>query len=289
MTLAASTSCSHEFLANEAFEIRRLILEMAHQPHGAHLGGALSAADILSVLYHRVLRLNPDNPDCQNRDHFVLSKGHIAAGLYAALIRRGILPEGDHKTYCQNGSYLGGHPSHSLPGVEFTTGSLGHGLSLGIGLALAARKKKRGNRTFVLMGDGELQEGSVYEAASAAPRFNLSTLTAIIDRNDLQINGSVEPWLPKGALAERWKSYGWQVIEIDGHDIGTLVTTLSPSAQESGLPRLIIANTTKAKGVAFMENNRKSHSVTLSDRLYHRARGQLNATKRNSNLETADA
>jgi len=170
---------------------------------------------------------------------------------------------------------LGGHPSHELPGVEFSTGALGHGLSLGIGMAMAARLKELDNRTFVLMGDGELQEGTVYEAASAASRFNLGNLTAVIDRNDLQINGTVEQWLPRSALSKRWGSFGWDVQTINGNDVDEVVDALAHNRQPFGKPRLIIANTTKANGIEFMENNKKSHSVVLNDRLYQKACAQL--------------
>tara|TARA_R110002124_G_scaffold27594_5_gene98334 strand:+ start:20425 stop:21267 length:843 start_codon:yes stop_codon:yes gene_type:complete len=264
-------------LAQEAAAIRRLVLDMAHQPEGAHLGGALSAADILAVLFGHVLRLDPADPDWPERDHFVLSKGHIAAAYYAALMRRGFIPSSELAGYAQSGSRLGGHPSHTLPGVEFSTGSLGHGLSLGIGMALAARHLGRRNRTFVLMGDGELQEGSVWEAAGSARRFDLGALTAIVDRNGLQINGAVESWLPAGSLAQRWASFGWDVIECDGHSLAELAAVLSPWPNPRGVPRLVLARTVKARGIAFMENSKKSHAVALSDKTYQGALSQLQA------------
>jgi transketolase len=267
------------FLEAEAYEIRRRVVEMAHQPEGAHLGGSLSAAEILSVLFHHVLRLDTDHPDWPDRDHFILSKGHIAAAYYAVLMRCGFIPEIEIQDYAKTGGRLGGHPSHTLPGVEFSTGSLGHGLSLGIGLALAARQFGRRNRTFVLMGDGELQEGSVWEAAGSASRFELGALTAIVDRNALQINGSVEPWLEQDNLARRWQGFGWDVIDCDGHDVTALMSILSPQRHPVGVPHLVIAKTVKAKGIAFMEGNKKSHSVVLSDKNYERALAELNATR----------
>ncbi|MEF2074665.1 transketolase [Consotaella aegiceratis] len=266
-------------LMDGAYEIRRLVVEMAHQPEGAHLGGALSAAEILSVLFGTVLRLDPSNPEWPDRDYFVLSKGHIAAAYYAALMKRGFIPEAELGQYAQNGSRLGGHPSHNLPGVEFSTGSLGHGLSLGIGLALAARHLGKPNRTFVLMGDGELQEGTIWEAAGSAGRFDLGALTAIIDRNGLQINGSVESWLGDDNLAQRWKSFGWDVIECDGHSVAELLTVLSPSRHPVGVPHLVIARTVKAKGIPFMENDKRSHSVVLSEKAYQRAIAALKASR----------
>lgn len=259
-----------------ATDLRGLVLNMAQQTHGAHVGGALSAADILTVLFHRVLRVKPDDPSWQDRDYFILSKGHIAAALYAVLAQRGFLAATELDSYAKPSSRLGGHPSHTLAGVEFTTGSLGHGLSLGIGLCLAARLDGRPNRTFVLMGDGELQEGSVYEAASAAPRFQLNTLTAIVDRNHLQINGPVEPWLPDDALCHRWRSFGWSVHVVDGHNLCELQDILADYPPVGAGPRLIIANTIKGKGVEFLEGQKKSHSVTLSATLHRKATAQLN-------------
>lgn len=276
----ANGGANLSLLAHQAREIRRQVLEMARQPEGVHLGGALSAAEILSVLFHKVLRLDPERPEWPDRDYFVLSKGHIAAAYYAVLKQRGFIHDSELRHYAQTGGRLGGHPSHTLPGVEFTTGSLGHGLSLGIGLALAARQFGKRNRTFVLMGDGELQEGSVSEAASSARRFELGALTAIIDRNSLQINGPVESWLDDEHLPQRWRSYGWDVMECDGHDINSLVALLSPWEDPFGFPRLIIARTVKAKGIAFMENNKKSHSVALSEKTYLRALAELNASAR---------
>ena len=240
---------------------------MAANPEGAHVGGSLSAADILTVLYCRVLR--------PGRDHFVLSKGHAAAGLYAALAECGILPESDLAGYARNGGRLGGHPTKGLPGVEFPTGSLGHGLSLGVGLALAARRGGLDERVFVLLGDGELQEGSVWEAAAAAGFLDLGNLIAVVDRNGLQINGSTERRTGTSAdLATRWAGFGWDVVKVDGHDLAALAGILA-GAGHSDRPTVLIARTIKGRGVSFLENRKKSHYAVLSSTLLARALAEL--------------
>lgn len=261
-------------LADCALRIRRRIVDMAASPEGAHIGGALSAADILTVLYCDVLRLRPDEPDWPGRDHFLLSKGHAAAGLYAALAERGLLPEAEIATYARTGSRLGGHPTRAVPGVEFPTGSLGHGLSLGVGLALAARRDGRDNRTFVLMGDGELQEGSVWEAATSAAFLGLDNLVAVVDRNRLQISGSTEHRTGLAQLPARWAAFGWETAEVDGHDLAALAVRLrTPPA--GGRPLVVIADTVKGRGVSFLENRKKAHYASLNPRLHRRALAEL--------------
>lgn len=264
-------------LKQQALAIRRHILAMAASPAGAHAGGSLSAADVLTVLYFNVLRLRPDDPAWSERDYFVLSKGHASAGLYATLAERGFFPVEELATYAQAGSRLGGHPMRKVPGVEFPTGSLGHGLSLGVGLALAAKRDGRANRAFVLMGDGELQEGSVWEAAMAASHHRLDNLVAIVDRNRLQICGDTETRMGLEPLADRWRAFGWLVAEVDGHDLDGLVNVFSSLPAKADTPSLIIANTQKGRGVKFMEGKKKSHYVNLSPKLYTKARTELEA------------
>jgi transketolase len=261
-------------LAQRAARVRRHVVEMAAGPQGAHLGGSLSAADILTALYFSVLRLRPERPDWPGRDYFVLSKGHCAAGLYAVLAERGFFPVAELATYACFGSRLAGHPTRAVEGVEFPTGSLGHGLALGVGLALAAQRDGRDNRTFVLLGDGELQEGSVWEAAGAAGFLNLQTLVAVVDCNRLQINGGTRRHSGLATLPERWASFGWTVREVDGHAVDAVAGTLATAA-EAGRPTVVIAHTVKGRGVPFLENRKQSHYARLSDAQRQRALAAL--------------
>lgn len=247
-------------LEASARRVRQRIIGIAATPEGCHLGGSLSSADILTVLYLSVLHFRPHEPHWAERDIFVLSKGHAAAALYAVLAECGLLAERELETYGQRGSRLAGHPLRGLPGVEFPTGSLGHGLSLGVGAALAARMDKRANRVFVLLGDGELQEGSVWEAAATASRQRLDQLVAIVDHNRLQINGPVRI----DGLADRWSAFGWGVREVDGHDVGALLTCLGTVPLQAERPSVVIARTVKGKGLAGYENRVKSHYVKLT-------------------------
>ncbi|HEY1354084.1 MAG TPA: transketolase [Ktedonobacteraceae bacterium] len=263
-----------EQLRQQATRIREHILAMGAGPEGAHVGGALSAADLLTILYFQVLRLRPEDPAWDGRDYFILSKGHGGVGLYATLAERGFFPPAELATYAQAGR-LAAHPLRSVPGVEFPTGSLGHGLSLGLGRALAARRDGRGNRTYVLLGDGELQEGSIWEAAMAAAHFQLDNLVAIVDRNQLQITGLTEQQIRLEPLGQRWDSFGWRVLEVDGHDLQALSKTFALLATHSGQPAVIIAHTVKGRGVRFLEQHKKSHYVSFSPRLYQRARTEL--------------
>lgn len=263
-----------EQLQQRATRIREHILAMGAGPEGAHVGGALSAADLLAVLYFQVLHLRPEEPAWEGRDYFILSKGHGGVGLYATLAERGFFPLAELATYGQTGR-LAAHPLRSVPGVEFPTGSLGHGLSLGVGRALAARRDGRANRTYVLLGDGELQEGSIWEAAMAAAHFQLENLVAIVDRNQLQINGPTEQWMRLEPLGQRWSSFGWQVVEVDGHDLHALVETFARLPGQPGHPSVVIAHTVKGRGVRFLEQHKKSHYVSFTPRLYQRARMEL--------------
>lgn len=265
-------------LAERALRVRERVLEIGANPEGTHVGGSLSIADILTVLYFDVLDVYPDEPDRPERDHFVLSKGHASAALYAVLSQRGFFPEEECDTYGRPGSRLAGHPMRRLPGVEFPTGSLGHGLSLGVGLALAARLDGRPNRSFVLLGDGELDEGSVWEAAMSGAHFGLDNLVAIVDRNGWQITGRTEETMRLEPLADRWRAFGWEVAEVDGHDLDALRAAFHSVPFAPGRPSLVIARTTKGRGVRLFENRKKSHYVTLTAQLYERAVAGLRAT-----------
>ncbi|HEX6291227.1 MAG TPA: transketolase [Herpetosiphonaceae bacterium] len=262
-------------LQQTALRIREHVLAMAAGPVGAHVGGSLSAADILTVLYFHVLRVRPDDPHWDQRDYFILSKGHAGAGLYATLAERGFFPVDELATYARPGGRLLSHPTLKVPGVEFPTGSLGHGLSLGVGLALTTQLDRRTNRTFVLMGDGELQEGSVWEAAMAAPHFGLDNLVAIVDRNRLQISGRTEQRMRLEPLAERWQSFGWNVLTVNGHDIAALLAAFEQIPIQPMQPTLLLANTVKGQGVKFMADRKKSHYVTLTADLHRKALREL--------------
>lgn len=231
----------------------------------------MSSTDILTVLYFAVLRVRPEDPGWPDRDHFILSKGHASAALYATLAARGYFPLEELSTYGRPGSRLAGHPLRGVPGVEFPTGSLGHGLPLAVGSALAARMDGRPSRAFVLLGDGELQEGSVWEAAMSAAHFGLDNLVAIVDRNGMQITGPTEQCMRLEPLADRWRSFGWAVAEVDGHDLKALVRTLTSVPLEVGSPTVCIAHTIKGRGVKFMEGRKKSHYATLTPELLRRA------------------
>ncbi|WP_078955282.1 transketolase [Streptomyces griseus] len=253
-----------------ALRIRRAVVDMAAGRQGAHVGGSLSCADVLAVLYFGVLDLPGDS--------FVLSKGHAAPALYAALAARGLLDEAELAGYASPGSRLFGHPSRGLPGVEFSTGSLGHGLALGCGLALAGqlREESARERVFVLMGDGELQEGSVWESLMFAGHRRLSRLTAVIDRNGLQQTAGTEGSLSLEPLGDRLRSFGWEVRETDGHDHGPLRAALA-APSESGRPVAVVARTVKGRGVPFLEGRVSSHYATLNPALHRRALAALRA------------
>ncbi|WP_328451101.1 transketolase [Streptomyces sp. NBC_00386] len=262
-----------------AARIRAHVVDMCAGPEGGHLGGAFSCADVLTALYFSVLNVDPLHPDDPDRDRFLLSKGHAAVGLYATLAERGFLPVGELAGYGRPGSRLMGHPVRAVPGVEMPTGSLGHGLALGCGFALAARYAGRDARTFVLLGDGELQEGSVWEAAIAAASLRLDRLVAVVDRNGLQLTGSTDGIAPMEPLADRWRSFGWAVRDVDGHDPDRLADHLGAAPWEPGKPSVLIARTVKGHGLPFLAGRSASHYVTLSPRNHARAVRALRAAE----------
>ncbi|MGI6368690.1 MAG: transketolase [Anaerolineae bacterium] len=238
-----------------AAQVRCDIVRMIHTAGQGHPGGSLSAADILTALYFGVMRIDPARPHWEDRDRFVLSKGHACPAWYAVLMRRGYLGVECLGTLRCLDSLLQGHPDMvKTPGVDMTAGSLGHGLSAALGMALAARITGRDYRTWVIIGDGEMQEGSIWEAALAAPNLKLANLTVILDRNRIQNDDFVERIMPIEPVADKWKAFGWAVHEIDGHDMAAIVDALEGTKSASG-PTLILARTVKGKGVSFMENN----------------------------------
>ena len=263
-------------LHRTALAVREHVLAMGAGPVGTHIGGSLSAVDILVALYREVLRVRPEEPDWPDRDHFILSKGHASAALYATLAECGFFPVEELDTYGRSTGRLMAHPTPAVPGVEFATGSLGHGLGLGVGLALAAKRARKDKRVFVLMGDGELQEGSVWEAVMAAAHFELDNLTAIVDRNRLQISGSTEDRMGLEPLADKWRAFGWQTSEVDGHDFGQLVPALrTPPA--AGGPAVLITDTVKGRGVRHLQHRKQSHFAKLGPEAYQRAVTALRA------------
>lgn len=246
--------------------IRKNSLRMVHDAGLGHPGGDLSAADILTALYFGVLRFNAANPGWQQRDRFVLSKGHCSAALYATLAEAGFITRESLSTYAQPLSRLNGHPDRNkVPGVEANTGPLGHGLPISVGMAKAAKITGAAWRTFVLTGDGELQEGSNWEAAMAAAHFKLDNLTVIVDRNGLQQGDETEATISLEPLADRWRSFGWSVREIDGHAMDQLVETFEAVPFASGKPNCVIAHTHKGRGVSFMEDRVEWHHGVPTD------------------------
>jgi len=247
-------------LEKMAKRLRRHVIQMIATAGSGHPGGSLSAADIVTALYFKVMRHDPRNQQWSDRDRFVLSKGHAAPILYAALAECGYFPVEELSTLRKLGSRLQGHTDRTLtPGVEMSAGSLGQGLSFGIGIALAGRLDKRDYHVYVLLGDGECEEGQVWEAAMFAPHFQLDNLTAIVDHNEIQLDGRCCDIMGLEPLADKWRAFNWHVLEIDGHDIKQILQALKEAGEVKGKPTVIIAHTVKGKGVSFMEGNVDFH------------------------------
>ena len=262
-------------LERTAIEVRKRLIKLIYEAGSGHTGGSLSSVDILVVLYCHTLKLDPQHPGWPDRDRFILSKGHSVEGYYCILSHAGFFPEEVLRTYGQFGSLLAGHPTVKVPGVEVNSGALGHGLSVGTGMALAAKRDRKSTRVFVLMGDGEQGEGSVMEAASACSHYNLDNITAIIDRNRLQISGNTEEIMSLDNLEARWKAYGWSVAQVNGNKISELVEVFERLPLEKGKPGLVIANTTKGKGVSFIENQAGWHHKVPDEAQYKMAIQEL--------------
>lgn len=262
-----------------ALAIRRHAVQMTHLGKSSHVGSVLSLADILAVLYGRVMAVDPADPCWVDRDRFILSKGHAGAGVYAALAERGFMPREQLKTHYQNGSKLSGHVSHKgVPGVEFSTGSLGHGLSVGTGMALAAKRAGRGNRVYVLLSDGECDEGSNWEAIMFAAHHKLDNLVVAVDYNKIQSLDLVSNTLALEPFADKWRAFGWHVTEVDGHDHDALLAALDVPPGGRGQPSVVICHTTKGKGVSFMEDQVLWHYRTPQGDEYRDARTELGLT-----------
>ena len=262
-------------LENEALRIRRNVWRALHAAGSGHMGGSTSPADLLAALYFHHLRVRPHEPDWPDRDRFVLSKGHANAALGAVLAQAGFVEESLIDQFYAFESLFGMHPDIKLAGVEMSTGGLGHGLSVGLGMALGAKIQRRDFRTLVMLGDGELQEGSNWEAAMAAAHLGLSALTAIVDYNKVQQSGHVSQMLSLDPLADKWRAFGWAVREIDGHAMAEIVDALDDLPYASDRPSLMIAHTVKGKGVSFAEDTYLWHNNAVSDEVYQQALAEL--------------
>lgn len=265
-------------LTLKAFALRRRVLRLICDAGAGHTGGDLSCLDILNVLYHRVLNVSPETAGSPARDRYVQSKGHCVEALYAVLADRGYFPDADLATICHYQSYYVGHPTRKIRGVEMNTGALGHGLPICVGMALAAKQDAAGFRVFTLLGDGELAEGSNWEAAMAAAHYKLDNLVAILDHNRLQITGATRDVMSNEPLDEKWRAFGWAVRTVDGHDYAALTAALT--TPHPGQPLFVIANTIKGRGVSFMENVGKWHHGVPSAAELAQALGELEAAEK---------
>ena len=265
-----------------AWLIRRNGLEMSHLSRGSHIGSVFSVAEIIAVLYTRVLQVDPKDPKKPDRDRMILSKGHAGSAVYAALAERGFFPVEQLKTHYANGSMLSGHVSHKgVPGVEVSTGALGHGLGMGVGMALGAKMDGAAWRTYVVLGDGECDEGEVWESALQAAQYGLDRLIAVVDYNHMQSLDTVEKTLKLEPFEQKWRDFGWNAQSVDGHDVQALETAFvrAREAAGSGKPGVILAHTVKGKGVSFMENNILWHYRTPQGEEYEAALKELEAQR----------
>ena len=248
-------------LKNIATSIRRKIIEMVYSAKSGHPGGSLSIADILAVLYFKELNIDPLDPSNPDRDRLVLSKGHASPGLYAALSLRGFFPESLLTGFRKLNSKLEGHVHRGVPGVEASTGSLGQGLGIGVGMALAGKLDAKNYHVFVIVGDGEIEEGSIWEALMAGAKYKLNNLIVILDKNGVQLDGYTKDIMPIGSVKDMVSSFGWDAIEIDGHNFEEIISSVEKAKKSQQKPTFIIANTIKGKGVSYMENNPKYHGA----------------------------
>lgn len=246
-------------LKNIANSIRRKVIEMVYSAKSGHPGGSLSIADVLAVLYFREMNIDPLDPLNPGRDRLVMSKGHASPGLYATLSLRGFFPESLLDGFRKLNSKLEGHVHRGVPGVEASTGSLGQGLGIGVGMALAAKLDSRNYHVYVILGDGEIEEGSIWESMMAASKYKLNNLTAILDRNGVQLDGYTQDIMPIGSIKEMASSFGWNVIEINGHNFDEIIPAIEEAKRSADRPTFIVAHTIKGKGVSYMENNPKYH------------------------------
>jgi len=262
-------------LKAKSFALRRDVLDMIYRSKGGHFGGDFSVMDILVTLYNLHMNITPENMGNPNRDRFILSKGHCVAALYATLCDKGFFQKADLETFSQFDSKYIGHPNNKVNGIEVNSGSLGHGLSVGVGMAVAGKMDKAEYRVYVVMGDGELAEGSVWEGAMAAGHYKLDNLTAFVDRNGLQISGLTEDVMTQDSQISRWSAFGWNVIEINGHDIGELDAAITDAKSYKDKPTVIIANTIKGFGYSEAENIAGWHHKVPDAEQYKAATAEL--------------
>lgn len=265
-----------KYLEKTANEIRKDVIEMVYTAKSGHPGGALSATDILTVLYFNQMNINPDKPNDPNRDRFVLSKGHVCPALYSTLARRGYFDLSELKKFRKLGAMLQGHPDmNKVPGVDMSTGSLGQGLSVANGMAISSKLDKKGFRVYCLVGDGEIEEGQIWEACMSSSHFKLDNLCLIVDNNNLQIDGSVDKVMNIYPLKEKFESFGFETFIVDGHNIDELISVFQKAKQVKEKPTAIIAKTIKGKGVSFMENNVSWHGTAPNEEQYKIAMEEL--------------
>jgi transketolase len=276
-------------LADRCRRLRKDLLVSLNAAGSGHSGGSLSSVEILAALYFYKLRHDPANPQWEDRDRFLLSKGHVCPVLYTVMAHAGYLPTEELTTLRKLGSRLQGHPHMlKLPGLEASSGSLGQGLSIGIGMALAAKLDRKGFRVYCLMGDGETNEGQIWEAAMSAAHYNLDNLCGIVDRNRLQIDGDTEKVMRLEPYCEKWAAFGWNVIECDGHNLEQLMDALDQAECNCGAPTVIIAHTVKGKGISFMENKAEWHGIPPNDEQLALALRELEMRPSAEQLERAD-
>ncbi len=263
-------------LEDRARELRLDSIEMIYRRQAGHPGGSLSAAEIVTALFFHEMRLDPERPDWPERDRFILSKGHASAVLYAALARRGFFPIAELREWGELACHLQGHPDRlKTSGVAMTSGILGHGIAIGAGLALAARLNQMRYRVYVLLGDGECQGGVVWEGAMTAAQYRLSDLVGIVDLNNVQLDGPVHDIMPLEPFADKWRAFGWAVLEVNGHDMRQVLDGFDAAREVHDRPTVILARTTKGKGVSFMENDAHWHGVPPNDAQYAQAMAEL--------------
>lgn len=268
---------NEQMLKERAKEIRKDIVTMIGQAKSGHPGGSLSATEIVTYLYFEELRIDPANPRWDDRDRFILSKGHAAPVLYAALARRGFFSTEELSTLRKIGSHLQGHPDmKKVPGVDMSTGSLGTGFSAATGIAMACKLDKKDNYVYALLGDGELQEGQVWEAAMSAAHYKLDNLIAFLDNNGLQIDGNIDDVLSPNPIDAKFAAFGWQVLVIDGHDFKQIADAVAAAKAEKGRPTMIVAKTVKGKGVSYMENQAGWHGSAPNEEQVAQAMAELN-------------
>ena len=279
--MAAITDKEIVGLKLKANEIRTWVIKMVYLAKSGHPGGALSSADLLAALYFHEMKIDPQNPEWPERDRFVLSKGHASPAYYAALAMRGFFPMDDLIQFRKVDSYLQGHPSLIVPGVDMCTGSLGQGLSAAIGMALAGKMDSRSYRVYSILGDGEIEEGNIWEAAMTAATRKLDNLIAIVDRNEIQLDDFTDTMVALDPLEEKWNAFGWRVLSINGHDMVQIIRALEEANNTVGKPTMIIAHTVKGKGVSYMENTAKYHGKPpQSEDEYQIALNELNEERR---------